>query len=258
MLRGGDPVQHRHLDVEDHQVRAQLLGEVDGLLAVAGLADDLVALLGQHLGEVHADECLVLGDDDAAYGGSGGAVGLRHGRKASPLPFGGRSPGTPTAERWSQTPSSVSSNLTRGTTSLSVAGATVGVMYDAPARRAALEMVAAGLSLSEIARATGIHRSTVRAWVARPDAVSLECFRCSHLHPADGRSDAALLGYYLGDGCVSIFRGRTTMRISCDAALPGIIADATRLMLAARAPGGVFLLTARRVPPGRRDQRGRR
>ena len=42
----------------------QLLGEVDGLLAVAGLAHDVVSLVGQHLGEVHADQRLVLGDHD--------------------------------------------------------------------------------------------------------------------------------------------------------------------------------------------------
>ena len=42
----------------------EALGEFDGLLAVAGLADDLVALLAQHLGEIHADECFVLGDEN--------------------------------------------------------------------------------------------------------------------------------------------------------------------------------------------------
>jgi hypothetical protein len=138
----------------------------------------------------------------------------------------------------------VSSNLTRGTTALSVAGATVGAMYDAPARRAALEMVAAGVSLSEISRATGIHRSTVRAWVSRPDPVSFECFRCSLLQPARARGYAALLGFYLGDGCVSTFRHRSTLRISCDAALPGIVDDVTRLVRTMRAPGGVFHVSA--------------
>ena len=64
-LRRRDAVEHRHLHVEDDQVGTQLLGQVDGLLAVAGLADHLVALVGQHLGEVHADQRLVLGDHDA-------------------------------------------------------------------------------------------------------------------------------------------------------------------------------------------------
>jgi hypothetical protein len=127
---------------------------------------------------------------------------------------------------------------------MSVAGATVTVMYDVQARRAALEMVAAGLSLSEISRATGIQRSTVRAWVSRPDPVSFECFRCRLLHPADARDYSALLGFYLGDGCVSTFRRRTTLRISCDASLPGIIDDVTAVVLALRAPGRVFHVSA--------------
>ena len=63
-LRGGDPVELGHLDVEHHQVGPQLLGQLDGPLAVAGLADHVVPLLGQHLGEVEADQGLVLGDDD--------------------------------------------------------------------------------------------------------------------------------------------------------------------------------------------------
>ena len=62
---GVDAVAARHLDVHDHQVGLQALGQIDGLLPVAGLADDLVALLAQHLGQVHPDERLVLGDENA-------------------------------------------------------------------------------------------------------------------------------------------------------------------------------------------------
>ena len=62
LLGGGDAVEHRHLHVEDDEVGPELLGELDGLLAVAGLADDVVALLLEHLLEVEADERLVLGD----------------------------------------------------------------------------------------------------------------------------------------------------------------------------------------------------
>ena len=65
-LGRGDAVEDRHLDVEDDQVGPVLLGQLDRLVAVAGLADDVVALLGEHLGEVHADQRLVLGDHDAA------------------------------------------------------------------------------------------------------------------------------------------------------------------------------------------------
>ena len=74
-LGRGDAVEPGHLDVEDDQVGAVLLGERDRGLAVAGLADDVVALLDEHLGEVHADQRLVLGDDDAAGPGLYGAHG---------------------------------------------------------------------------------------------------------------------------------------------------------------------------------------
>ncbi len=87
-LGGGDAVQDRHLHVEDDQVGAQVAGQLDRLLAVAGLADHVVALLAEHLGEVHPDECLVLGDHHAAYVGvSAGVCGLCHGGKASRVRF---------------------------------------------------------------------------------------------------------------------------------------------------------------------------
>ena len=54
-LRGGDPVEHGHLDVEDHQVRAVARSASStAVCAVAGLAHDVVPLLGEHLREVHA------------------------------------------------------------------------------------------------------------------------------------------------------------------------------------------------------------
>ncbi|GAA1874469.1 hypothetical protein GCM10009814_00760 [Lapillicoccus jejuensis] len=60
-----------------------LAGQLDGLLAVAGLADDVVPQLAEHLREVEADERLVLGHDDAQplrllLGGGG--LGLLVGR----------------------------------------------------------------------------------------------------------------------------------------------------------------------------------
>jgi hypothetical protein len=61
-----DPVLARHLHVEDDEVGPQLGGQPHGLLAVAGLADDLIALLGEHLREVESDQRLVLGDHHGA------------------------------------------------------------------------------------------------------------------------------------------------------------------------------------------------
>ena len=73
VARGGEAVEPRHLDVEDREVRAEAADELDGLVAAAGLAHDLVALFLEELLEVEADDRLVLGDDDArgAFGGTG-------------------------------------------------------------------------------------------------------------------------------------------------------------------------------------------
>ena len=72
-----DAVDLRHLDVHDHQVGAQLPGQLERLLAVAGLTGDDVALLGEHLGEVEADQRLVLDDEHAACHGLSLGSGLR-------------------------------------------------------------------------------------------------------------------------------------------------------------------------------------
>ena len=64
-LGGGDAVQDGHLHVQDDQVGPLALGQLDGLLPVGGLPHDVVPLVDQHLREVHADQRLVLGDDDS-------------------------------------------------------------------------------------------------------------------------------------------------------------------------------------------------
>ena len=102
-------------------------------------------------------------------------------------------------------------------------------MYDAAQRAEARALVISGVSLSSASRATGIARSTIRSWTRVPDPVP-GCCRCAGASPALGADYAALLGYYLGDGCVSTHRAHTTLRISCDAALPGIVSDVSRLV----------------------------
>lgn len=89
LLGGGDPVEDRHLHIEDDQVRLVLPGQLDRLLPVSGLTDDRVPLFFEHLFEVEADERLVLGDDDAGrqrrdvrlvvVGGGLGRLGGGHG-----------------------------------------------------------------------------------------------------------------------------------------------------------------------------------
>jgi len=58
------------------------------------------------------------------------------------------------------------------------------------------------------------------------------------------RGYAALFGYYLGDGSVSTFRGRGTLRISCDRTYPRIIDDVSDLIRAVRPEGQVFHVRA--------------
>lgn len=90
---------------------------------------------------------------------------------------------------------------------------------------------AEGRNASEIARSTGLPRSTVREWLTRsapPPATAsgLRCQACGGAHaitplPA---SYVYLLGLYLGDGCISAHpRGVHRMRILLDLRYPGII-----------------------------------
>ncbi len=100
------------------------------------------------------------------------------------------------------------------------------------------ELGAQGLNISEIARAVGVARSTVRWWLAdntpgeRMRARSLKswCRRCApgedpFPHLVDS-AYAYLLGMYLGDGCLSDHRrGVKRLRVSLDTAYPMIIEE---------------------------------
>src|SRR5207302_9559599 len=58
-----DPVEARHLDVEDGQVGLVRPSELHCLDPVAGLADDVETGAREHLDEVESDDRLVLGDE---------------------------------------------------------------------------------------------------------------------------------------------------------------------------------------------------
>ena len=61
-----EPAAARHLDVHQHHVGPEAPGDLDGLLAVAGLARDLEVLLGsQDQLEAGPHQGLVVGQDDA-------------------------------------------------------------------------------------------------------------------------------------------------------------------------------------------------
>ncbi len=104
--------------------------------------------------------------------------------------------------------------------------------------------MAAGAGLSETSRQVHVARSTIRAWLTSPGHGHFDCCRCADAWPRPGADYAALLGFYLGDGCVSTYGTHTTLRVSCDATRPGIVADVSRLLGSLHPAGGVFLVKA--------------
>jgi hypothetical protein len=85
-------------------------------------------------------------------------------------------------------------------------------MYDAGIRREALDLVESGLSLNAVGKRLGISRSAIREWQARSDSVDVST-GCPA--PAPASADySALLGFYLGDGCISRHPRTWSLRIS--------------------------------------------
>ncbi|MES4888567.1 helix-turn-helix domain-containing protein [Streptomyces sp. NPDC096012] len=101
--------------------------------------------------------------------------------------------------------------------------------HDIGTRKRALSLVAQGRSLSSVSRETGISRYAIRSWQTRVEPVhrvGRPCPRCQEVPspPEDPAAYAYLLGLYLGDGCISAHhRGVYFMRVTLDAAWPGII-----------------------------------
>lgn len=96
----------------------------------------------------------------------------------------------------------------------------------------ALELAAKGRTATEVGRLLGVPRATVRDWIcgrlpkrARPWAGD-GCATCGVLHDFAALPPAYvhLLGWYLGDGCLSAHRrGVFKLRISLDARYPDIV-----------------------------------
>jgi hypothetical protein len=104
------------------------------------------------------------------------------------------------------------------------------------AHQAALALIAAGVSDSEIARRLGIARTTIRDW-RRPRYVRRSrverCARCwrptrpVRLAPADY---AELLGLYLGDGYIAALPRTERLRIFLDSRYPAVVDEAEALL----------------------------
>lgn len=107
-------------------------------------------------------------------------------------------------------------------------------MRPAVERRIVAHLVAGRLNGSQIADITGIPRSTVRGWIAQPEPKRRQAQSLS-LDPSTlPRAEYAyLLGFYLGDGCLSLTRrGVYRLRIKTDARYPQIIAECGAAMQA--------------------------
>jgi hypothetical protein len=99
-----------------------------------------------------------------------------------------------------------------------------------------LALAEAGINDCEIARRTGVPRTTVRdIRRPRPRRPGNACPRCWRRIKPLGVTPARyaeLLGLYLGDGCISQLGRTCSLRISLDAKYPGIIREADELLRA--------------------------
>lgn len=119
-------------------------------------------------------------------------------------------------------------------------------MYSQARRDEALALLAGGLTLSEASRQSGVSRAALREWVAHPDRSARRASECPFCDDSslDRESYAALLGFYLGDGCISAAARYFALRVSCDAAYPSIIEDVERCLRSVRPAGRVFRVAA--------------
>lgn len=80
-------------------------------------------------------------------------------------------------------------------------------------------LLARGHSDREVAAISGVSPNTVGRWRRSWPAIRIEW------QPAHEPSYTYLLGLYLGDGCLSITRGRVVLRVALDLSYPRIVDD---------------------------------
>ena len=118
-------------------------------------------------------------------------------------------------------------------------------MYDDRVRDEALHLLRNGQTLSQASRTLGISRAALRDWRSgTPRRIRRQgCPRCGEA-ALSGESYAALLGYYLGDGCISAAARYFALRVSCDVSYPRIIQDVEEQIHRIRPGANVWRVSA--------------
>lgn len=104
----------------------------------------------------------------------------------------------------------------------------------------ARELFEHGISVSELARRTGIPRTTLHDWVrdgfppryGRAKPLEEGCDPCPSVLNLEEEPYSYLLGLYLGDGCIATHPRSYKLRISLDQRYPNIIAECKAAMAA--------------------------
>jgi hypothetical protein len=116
-------------------------------------------------------------------------------------------------------------------------------MYARAVRERALHLLEAGWSLNSVSKELGVSRAALREWRdhgIEPRGRPRACSVCGGEGLREvAASYALLLGYYLGDGCISKVGRTYCLRVSCDRGYPGIIADVDQAIRAVHRHGRV-------------------
>ncbi|MDH6116012.1 hypothetical protein ABH930_002125 [Kitasatospora sp. GAS204A] len=123
-------------------------------------------------------------------------------------------------------------------------------MYDLATRSHAVALHHSGLTFSEVSRATGISRYSIRQWtldITPSPLMTAECpLTLGRLAPDRPSAEYSyLLGLYLGDGCLS--EGRRSvyaLRIACGNTWPGLIDQCEQTIRAVMPSNGVLRVPA--------------
>lgn len=121
-------------------------------------------------------------------------------------------------------------------------------MHPLSVRIRAIQLLEAGRSVNAVSRQLHVSRAALRDWrdhgVQPRGRLSASCFVCDETTPGDEAAYAALLGYYLGDGCISRMGRTHALRVSCDRTLPGIIEDVASVMASVHPDGRIGRVAA--------------